>query len=236
MARYRFGGSSEPLSPEFRKYRALLGGSFLSSSFLSGFFLGGSFRSDSFFSEFFLSEQLQAKDEELKAKNEKIIECFRENRQDLLEIAKIRANAHKPHIYTIHIEATGNKFVSEAKKEYNFHAPVGSVGNEGTQKNVAGVVEGDQIGTQHNYAPEQKQTLAEAAVEIQKLLKQLEETNPTATQAEQQAYVTASIPPTLRRRFVSALQAGWKEAIKEFLDNPYVNVGVAILEGWQEAE
>jgi DNA-binding transcriptional regulator YhcF (GntR family) len=82
----------------------------------------------------------------------------------------------------------------------------------------------------------EQQNLADAAAAIQRLLKQLEETNPLATQAEQQAYVTASIPPTLRKRFVSALQAGWKEAIKEFLDNPYVNVGVATLEGWQEAE
>ncbi len=32
----------------------------------------------------------------------------------------------------------------------NFNAPVASVGNQGTQTNVAGVVEGDQIGTQNN--------------------------------------------------------------------------------------
>jgi hypothetical protein len=86
------------------------------------------------------------------------------------------------------------------------------------------------------YAPEQKQTLAEAATEIQRLLKQLEETNPTATIEQQQAFVDVAVSPTLKAKFVSALQAGWKEAVKEFLDNPYVNVGVAILEGWQEVE
>src|ERR671933_2635773 len=75
----------------------------------------------------------------------------------------------------------------------------------------------------------QKQTLAEAAAEIQELLKQLEETNPTATEAEQKAFVTAAIPSTRRERFLSALQAGWKEAIKEFLDNSYLNVGIATL-------
>ena len=108
------------------------------------------------------------------------------------------------------------------------------------ESNIASVTGEGKIDTaithQHNYAPEQKQTLAEAAAEIQRLLKQLEETNPTATQAEQKAYVTASIPPTIRERFLSALQAGWKEAVKELLDNSYFNVGVAILEGWQEAE
>lgn len=82
----------------------------------------------------------------------------------------------------------------------------------------------------------QKQTLAEAAAEIQELLKQLEETNPTATEAEQKAFVTAAIEPTRREGFLSALQAGWKEAIQEFLDNPYLNVGIATLEGWKAAD
>ncbi|MDY7004339.1 MAG: hypothetical protein SWX82_10390 [Cyanobacteriota bacterium] len=64
-------------------------------------------------------------------------------------------------------------------------------------------------------------------------MKQLESNNPAATDAEKQAFVTASIPPNNRQRFVGALQAGGKEALKELLDNPYVNVGVAIVEGWQ---
>jgi uncharacterized protein YjbI with pentapeptide repeats len=102
----------------------------------------------------------------------------------------------------------------------------------GSVYGVAGNVEGNQ----NIYALEQKQTLAEAAAEIQRLLKQLEENNPTATVKQQQAFVDAAVSPTLKARFLSALQAGWKEAVKEFLDNPYVNVGVAILEGWQEAE
>lgn len=109
-----------------------------------------------------------------------------------------------------------------------------------SQAQVGGIVDTAQTGShqefhQHNYAPEQKQTLAEAAEEIQRLLKQLEESNPTAT-VEQQAFVDVAVSLTLKARFASALQAGWKEAVKEFLDNPYVNVGVAILEGWQEAE
>ncbi|NEQ66149.1 MAG: pentapeptide repeat-containing protein [Symploca sp. SIO2D2] len=127
------------------------------------------------------------------------------------------------------------KLMSEAKKEYNFHAPVGSVGNQGHQTGVAGEVKGDQIGTQINYPAEKSKTLAEAAEEIQNLLKQLEETNPTATEAEKQGYVSALVPSNLKGKFVSALQAGWKEAIKELLDNPYLNVGIATLEGWESA-
>ncbi len=82
----------------------------------------------------------------------------------------------------------------------------------------------------------QKQTLAEAATEIQELLEQMEETHPTATEAEQKAFVTAAIPQKRRERFLSALQAGWKEAITEFLDNPYLNVGIATLEAWKLAD
>ncbi len=82
----------------------------------------------------------------------------------------------------------------------------------------------------------QRQTLAKAAEEILGLLKQLEETNPTATETEQKAFVTAGIAISRREEFVSALQAGWQEAIKEFLDNPYLNVGIATLEGWKKAD
>ncbi|BDA71962.1 hypothetical protein CAL7716_061280 [Calothrix sp. PCC 7716] len=101
---------------------------------------------------------------------------------------------------------------------------------------IYGGVAGNVEGNQNIYPSEQKQTLSEAATEIQRLLKQLEKTNPTATQAEQNAYVTESISPKLRTRCLNALQAGWKEAVKEFLDNSYINVGIAILEGWKEAE
>lgn len=102
---------------------------------------------------------------------------------------------------------------------------------------LAETVQGDQIGgTQHNYVAPEKQDLAEAALEIQRLLKQLEETNPTATAAEQQAFVTAAIPSTLRHRAVSALQSGGKAAVEEILDNPYVNVAIAVIEGWQSAD
>jgi hypothetical protein len=97
---------------------------------------------------------------------------------------------------------------------------------------VAGNVEGDQ----NIYTSPEKQSLAEAAAEIQKLLKQLEQTNPTATDVEKQTFVSIAIPPTLRQRAVSALQSGGKAAIEEFLDNPYVNVAIAIIEGWKSAD
>jgi uncharacterized protein YjbI with pentapeptide repeats len=89
---------------------------------------------------------------------------------------------------------------------------------------------------QYNYESPEKQSLAEAATEIQRLLKVLEASNPTATEADQKAFVSAGVPPTMKQRAVGALQSGGKAALEEFLDNPYVNVGVAIVEGWREAK
>ncbi len=45
------------------------------------------------------------------------------------------------------------------------------------------------------------------AAEIQKPLQQFEQANPSATEAEKKTYVTASVPPTLKARTVSALKA-----------------------------
>ena len=131
----------------------------------------------------------------------------------------------------------------EASKEGTqniFNAPVASVGNTGTQNNVAGVVKGDMIGTQHNYAAEQKD-LAAAAAEIQQLLEQLSQTYPTTTAVEQMTVAVKAVEeieskPKLKSRVVGALKAAGTEAFKEAIDHPVVNVFVAAIEGWVEAE
>ncbi|MEO1348288.1 MAG: pentapeptide repeat-containing protein [Cyanobacteria bacterium J06635_15] len=114
--------------------------------------------------------------------------------------------------------------------------PMGDLNFHGSVGNVAQTNQGKMQAVQHNYAAPEKQSLADAALEIQRLLKQLEETNPAATEAEQTAFVTAAIPLTLRQRAVGALQSGGKAAVEELLDNPYVNVAIAVIEGWQAAE
>ncbi|MBD2682220.1 MULTISPECIES: pentapeptide repeat-containing protein [Nostoc] len=84
-----------------------------------------------------------------------------------------------------------------------------------------------------NYTSDQKQNLAEAAAEIQKLLKQLEETNPTATEAEKVAYVNDETTPSFKRRVVGAFQAGGETAIDEFiLENKYLKVAKAVIKAW----
>lgn len=101
-------------------------------------------------------------------------------------------------------------------------------------------IEGDYV-QGNKYAAGEKQSLAEAAAEIQQLLKQLEETNPTTTETEKTIVAAKAADeirnnPTLKARVIGALKSGGKEAFKEAVDNPLVNVLIAIIEGWQEAE
>ena len=84
------------------------------------------------------------------------------------------------------------------------------------------------------YSSEQKQTLAEAAAEIQKLLKQLEQTNPNATEDEEIAYINDETSRGFKLRVAAALKAAGETAIDEFFQNPYVKVGKAAIMGWIE--
>ncbi|NEO25106.1 MAG: hypothetical protein F6K53_11895 [Moorea sp. SIO4A1] len=79
----------------------------------------------------------------------------------------------------------------------------------------------------------QSQSLAQAAAEIQQLLQQLEQSNPTATEAQQEAFVSAAIEATKKERLINALKEGGQGAVEEFLDNPYLNVVIRIIEGWR---
>ena len=150
---------------------------------------------------------------------DEIISLRKEHNTQILELAKLAAS--RP--ITVEAKAVAEHQSKNVEVEMNFQAPV---------TGAAGKVAGDM----NVYASEQKQTLAEAAAEIQKLLQQLEQTNPSATPEQQQAYVDAAISPTLKQRCVGALKAGGETAIEEFLDNPYVNVGKAVVKGWMKPE
>lgn len=113
-----------------------------------------------------------------------------------------------------------------------------------TQINTVGILNqgnavnlGTQIGEQHNYAPEQKQTLAEAAHEIQALLAQLATTYPTETPAQQAMVGAKAVEaieenPTLKARVVSAIKACGMAALQEAVDHPLFNVVSAFLQGF----
>ncbi|MEM9006231.1 MAG: pentapeptide repeat-containing protein [Cyanobacteria bacterium P01_F01_bin.86] len=94
----------------------------------------------------------------------------------------------------------------------------------------AETVQGNQVGGTINNEAAETLSLAAAAAEIQSLLKQLEASNPSPTQAQQTAYLDAMISPTKRERFIGALKAASGAAIEEV---PYGAVLKALVEGWQ---
>jgi hypothetical protein len=86
---------------------------------------------------------------------------------------------------------------------------------------------------------EKRQTLAEAAAEIQELLKQLDQSYPSHVTPETKAEIDVAVmgiskDPTLRQKAIAALKAGGIEALKELADNPYVNILIAAWEGWKQ--
>ena len=90
-----------------------------------------------------------------------------------------------------------------------------------------------QQANQHIHLSESRRTLAEAAKEIQQLLNQLEQTNPTATESEKVAYVNDETTPSFKRRVAGALQESGETAIDEFiLENKYLKVVKSAIKGW----
>ncbi|NEN96392.1 MAG: hypothetical protein F6K50_12870 [Moorea sp. SIO3I7] len=106
---------------------------------------------------------------------------------------------------------------------------------------AADSVHAHQIGGNiNNYAPEQKQNLADAAAEIQELLQQLEQSYPNATEIEKQSALAVTLQqaikqnPTFKARLRNALKEGGLEALK-VLFAP-IGIPIEMVRGWIEAE
>ena len=79
--------------------------------------------------------------------------------------------------------------------------------------------------------------LNEAASEIQRLLKQLETTNPATDETEKIAYINIATKPGLKQRVIAALRSSGETAIDNvILEDKYLNVGKAVLKGWISAK
>ncbi|MDJ0902581.1 MAG: pentapeptide repeat-containing protein [Xenococcus sp. MO_188.B8] len=127
-------------------------------------------------------------------------------------------------IYQGEVKMSGDRHIQAGRDYRETH-----VNDQGTY------VEGDY----HNN-PEQKQNLAQAAVEIQQLLENLSETYPTSTNKEKMVVIGEVVDqiennPTLKAKVINALKVGGTEAFKEAVNHPLVNILVATIEGWQDA-
>ena len=78
-----------------------------------------------------------------------------------------------------------------------------------------------------------KRQLEQDLQQVQTLLKQLQANNPHAGLTEAQTFLSVGLPKTTKERLLAALVSGGKAAIAEFLDNAYVNVVVAVIDGWR---
>ncbi|WP_204141823.1 hypothetical protein [Halomicronema sp. CCY15110] len=78
-----------------------------------------------------------------------------------------------------------------------------------------------------------KQQLAADLQALQAKLAEVKQDNPDVTEAEAQTLLNITTSQPVKKRLVKALIAGGRTAIEEFLDNPYVNVVVAAIEGWK---
>ncbi|WGV26983.1 pentapeptide repeat-containing protein [Halotia branconii] len=151
---------------------------------------------------------------ELQAKDDDII-FYRHQSTNLLEI--IRQQTTRP----ITVEHIMSEIYNNDFKEVN----IGNFANKNSDY-------AQQQANQYIHISEQKQTLAEAAAKIQRLLKELEQNKPAANENEKICYVNDETTPNFKRRVIGALQGGSEAAIEEFLDNSYINIGKAIIKGW----
>lgn len=96
---------------------------------------------------------------------------------------------------------------------------------------------GDNI---NNYPPEQRQSLADAAAEIQQLLEQLEHNYPNATEIEKHSVLSVTLQqeikqnPTFKAKLKNALKEGGIETLK-VLFAP-IGIPIEMVRGWIEAE
>ncbi|MDF5719577.1 MAG: pentapeptide repeat-containing protein [Rhizonema sp. PD37] len=91
------------------------------------------------------------------------------------------------------------------------------------------------------YAASEKQSLADAAAEIQKLLEHLDKSYPTDTTAGKIAIATEAIQyidsnQILAQRLLSALKAGGVQALAQLLNHPAASFVIRALLDWQKTK
>ena len=129
-----------------------------------------------------------------------------------------------------HLEAT--PMAESPKNQPNFH--INQVGNLNTGDVT---IHGDQVGIQHNYAPQQD--LAQAAKDIRDLLQQLNLDYATSSETEQVTALTRKVEqqtPAVRARIVGALEKGGKKALEKLVDHPAAAIAIAVYEGWKDTK
>lgn len=115
---------------------------------------------------------------------------------------------------------------------YNFNNAKFGGGFAGTQGTQTG-------GTLNDYSS--NSNLSQAAVEIQKLLKQLSATNPTTTSTEKMRVITKAVEkiennPALKELVIAALKSGSTETFQQQIDHPFAKKLLSSIEEWTHVD
>jgi hypothetical protein len=116
-----------------------------------------------------------------------------------------------------------------------------SYGSSIVSGHVGGDVSSEVKDSFNTYTQEQKQNIADAAAEIQKLLQQLEKSYPIDTTTGKMTVATEAIKhiesdPKLFQKIFRALKAGGTEALAQFLNHPAASFVIGAMEDWQKNE
>ncbi|MFN6496209.1 MAG: pentapeptide repeat-containing protein [Nostoc sp. DedQUE01] len=175
--------------------------------------------------------QVKALDNEYRAKLEekdkRIIEIYRQHSVNIVEIVKTLATQQSINIQAITI--SGNNSVSE------------TFNNNFNQSNIANFTNQNQDNArqqanQNIYQSQQNQNLDGIKKEIQQLLNQLAQTNPTTDTVTEAVHQKIKSDPTFKARLQSALKAGGLEALKAIFNHPAFSIPAETIKGYLEAE
>jgi uncharacterized protein YjbI with pentapeptide repeats len=166
--------------------------------------------------------------ENLQAKNDQIA-IYREHNASLPNIIKMLGDKPIQNFITVTAQAQSESMSESYQSKYDQR----NSNNQFIDQAQSG---SNPTFNQNNFTPEQKQNLAQAAAEIQQLLNQLAQTNPTTEEVTKTVHQEIKRNPTFRARLLSAAEAGILEALKTAVNNPLFSIPAETIKGWLEAE
>ncbi|MEO0759703.1 MAG: GGDEF domain-containing protein [Cyanobacteria bacterium J06648_16] len=139
----------------------------------------------------------------------------------LLRAKRLGRNRVERHMSRKQAQSRGYASRDKTQFHQSFNAPVENltINNQCQQTNQSHVGE-----TNYLHSINRK---------IEKLIKLLDRSNPSATMPEQTAYLSAMIPPTRRQRLIGAVESASSAALEEI---PYGPVLKALVNGWQNPD
>lgn len=163
---------------------------------------------------------------ELQAR-EQAIELYKQHNAEMIEVVRLMATKQS---VNVNVENTS----MSNSPEFNNNFQGANVGNFANQVND----NARQQTNQYNYDSNTK-IIADVGKELQSLLEQLSQTNPTDNTREKLAVADLAIVhinsnPSLNKRVLSALKAGSTSALSQFLNHPVSSFFISALEDWQK--